>query len=190
VGSIGGAGTSLFENYILKARIKLLDNKRDPAARQELANIPVINTKRVPRDAATPREVRRNQLLPMQAGELAREIYRSVSDRLLTLASHQSIAPSNARVLAPSHYSIRIVGLSQREREKIRALRRAVSKVLSGTETRLEPEGTNDKSVEITFEYSSKFDPEDINDAVYDVFKESKTFKIQYEGNNSFVGSL
>ena len=190
VGSIGGAGASLFENYILKARVKLLDNKKDLAARQELANISVINTKRVPRDAATPREVRRDQLLPTQASELARQIYRDVSARLLALATPQSADRSTRGVLAPSQYSIKIVGLTERDREKIRALRSVVSKVLSGTETMVDPQGTNDKSVEIRFEYKGKFDPEDINDAIYEIFKGSKTFKIKYEGNNSFVGSL
>jgi hypothetical protein len=190
VGSIGGAGASLFENYILKARVKLLDNKKDLAARQELANISVINMKRVPREAATPREVRRDQLLPTQASELARQIYRDVSARLLTLAAPQSADRSTTGVLAPSQYSIKIVGLTERDREKIRALRSVVSKVLSGTETMVDPQGTNDKSVEIRFEYKGKFDPEDINDAIYEIFKGNKTFKIKYEGNNSFVGSL
>jgi uncharacterized protein len=190
VGSIGGAGASLFENYILKARVKLLDNKTDPAARQELANIPVINTKRVPRDAAMPREVRRDQLLPTQASELARQIYRDVSARLLAIANAQGATPNSPGVLPPGHYSIKIVGLTERDREKIRALRKAVSKVLSGTETMVDPQGTNDKSVEIGFKYTGKFDPEDVNDAIYEIFKGSKTFKIRYEGNNSFVGSL
>jgi uncharacterized protein len=190
VGSIGGAGTGLFENYTLEARVKLLDNKKDPVERQELANVSVINTKRVPRDAAMPREVRRNQLLPMQASELARQIYRDISARLLTLAGAQEIGTSNTGVLGPGHYSIKIVGLNERDREKIRALRNAVSKILPGTETVIDPVGTNDKSVEIGFEHTGKFDPEDLNDAIYDIFKDSKTFKVHYEGNNSFVGSL
>jgi hypothetical protein len=190
VGSIGGGGASLFENYRLKARVKLLDNKKDPAARQELTNTTVINTKRVPRDAGTPREVQRDQLLPTQASELAQQIYRDVSSRLLTLANRQSVDRNGAGVLAPGHYSIKIAGLGQRDREKIRALRTAVSKALSGTETRVDPQGTNEKSVEIRFEYSGKFDPEDVNDAIFEVFKESKSFNIRYEGNNSFVGTL
>jgi hypothetical protein len=190
VGSIGGAGTNLFENYILKARVKLLDNKKDPVARQELANVPVINTKRVARDTAMPRDVRRNQLLPMQASELARQIYRDVSARLLKLANAQGIGENGTGVLAPGHYSIKIVGLTQRDREKIRALRNAVSKVLPGTETMEDPNGTNDKSVEIRFEHTGKFDPADLVDAIYLIFKESKTFKFRNEGNNSFVGSL
>jgi hypothetical protein len=190
VGSIGGAGANLFENYILKARVKLLDNKKDPAARQELANVPEINTKRVPRDTAMPRDVRRNQLLPMQANELARQIYRDVSARLLALANAPGIGANGTSVLAPGQYSIKIVGLTQRDREKIRALRNAVSKVLPGTETMEDPNGTNDKSVEIRFEHAGKFDPSDLVDAIYPIFKESKTFKVRYEGNNSFVGSL
>jgi uncharacterized protein len=187
VGSIGGGGTSVFENYILKARVKLLDNKKDPAARRELANVSVINTKRVPRDTTMPRQVRRDQLLPMQAGELAREIYRNVS---AALENAKNTNQNGNAFPEAGHYSIRIVGLTERDREKIRALRSAVSRVLSGTETMVDPQGTNDKSVEIRFEYSGKFDPEDINDAIYEIFKGDNAFKIRYEGNNSFVGSL
>ena len=113
--------------------------------------------------------------------------YRDVSARLLTLAAPEG---AGSGLLAPSQYSIKIVGLTQRDREKIRALRNAVSRVLHGAETTEEPEGTNDKSVEVRFGYSSKFDPADVVDAVYGIFKDTKTIKFRYEGNNSFVGSL
>ena len=193
VGSIGSSGASVFENYVLNARVKLLDNNKDPAARQELANVPVINTKRLPRDSQTPKDARRSQLLPMQASELAKQIYRDISARLLTLNTGDkgSVSAQTGRVKMQGQYSIRIQGVTQRDRDKIRALRNAVTKVLSGAETHVDPDGTNDKSVEITFEYSNKFDPEDLVDAIYDVFKErKKTFKVKYEGNNSFSGSL
>uniref|UniRef100_UPI003F9D3F98 hypothetical protein n=1 Tax=Rhodoblastus sp. TaxID=1962975 RepID=UPI003F9D3F98 len=192
IGSVGGAGRSVFENYVLKARIKLLDNKKDSSARQELANVPVLNTKRVPRDVQTPKEVRRSQLLPMQATELARQVYRDISARLLTIATPQAGAPSSGgNIKLVGQYSVKIVGLTQRDREQIRALRNAVTKVLPGTETIVDPDGTNDKSVEIRFEHPDKFDPEDLVDAIYGVFKDhKKTFKVRYEGNNSFAGSL
>ena len=55
----------------------------------------------------------------------------------------------------------------------------------------VDPDGTNDNSVEIRFEHPDKFDPEDLVDAIYAVFKDhKKTFKVRYEGNNSFAGSL
>lgn len=192
IGSVGGAGSNVFENYVLKARIKLLDNKKDPSARQELANIPVLNTKRLPRDTQMPKEARRSQLLPMQATELARQVYRDINARLLTIAAPQGGTPaSDEHVKLAGQYSVKIMGLTERDREKIRALRNAVTKVLPGTETTVDPGGTNDKSVEIRFEHPDKFDPEDVVDAIYEVFKDhKKTFKARYEGNNSFAGSL
>ena len=192
VGSVGGAGESAFETYVLKARVKLLDNSKDAAARQELANVPVLNTKRIPRDAQEPREARRNELLPMQASELAREVYRDVSARILTIAASQNgTSSSDGHVNLLGQYTVKIAGLAQRDREKIRALRNAVTKVLPGTETTVDPDETNDKSVEIHFGHSEKFDPEDLVDAIYEAFKDSKkTFSMRYEGHNSFVGSM
>ena len=187
---VGGSGSSVFENYVLKARVKLLDNAKDPAARQELANVAVINTKRAPRDASMPRDARRNQLLPTQASELARNIHRDISARVLTIASKQDAGATQAVVRTSGQYSVKLTGLGQRDREKIRLLRNAITKTISGVETRVDPKGTTDKSVEIVFEHAGKFDPEDLVDAIYDAFKGSKNLKIQYEGNNAFVGAM
>ena len=165
VGSVGGAGASVFENYVLKVQVKLLDNNKDVSARQELANVPLINTKRLPRDTQMPKEARRSQLLPAQAKELARQVYSEINARLLTIVASQEATTSADHTKLAEQYSITIAGLTQRDREKIRALRNAVTKALPGTSTTVDPEGTNEKSVEIHFDHPEKFDPEDLVDA-------------------------
>ena len=190
VGSVGGAGASVFENYVLKVRVKLLDNNKDVSARQELANVPLINTKRLPRDTQMPKEARRSQLLPAQAKELARQVYSEINARPLTIVASQEATTSADHTKLAEQYSITIAGLTQRDRERIRALRNAVTKALPGTSTTVDLEGTNEKSVEIHFDHPEKFDPEDLVDAVYAIFKDIKTFRVHYEGNNAFVGSL
>jgi hypothetical protein len=189
---VGSTGGVRFENYTLRALVKLLDNNKNPGGRVELANVPVLNTKRVPRDTATPKEARRGQLLPMQATELARQVHRDISARLLTIAASQKAAPGAqaASVRSSSQYAVKIAGMTQRDRQQIRMLRDVISKALSGVETRVDPAGTNDKSVEIRFEHPNRFDPEDLVDALYEAFKDRKTFKVRFDGANAFVGSL
>ena len=84
---------------------------------------------------------------------------------------------------------MKIDGMGQRDRQQIRALRDLIKTKL-GVETVVDPKGTTDKSVEITFDHDGKFDPEDLVDALYDLYKDRKTFKAQYKGGRSFVGTM
>jgi hypothetical protein len=178
-------------NFTLRAQIKLLDKGKDPSARLELANVPVSNSRSVIRDMKTPLDASKRALLPMQGTELAGLIVKEVDAKLLTLDQNKnrqagSVAGS---VRAASQYSIKIEGLSQRDRQQIRALRDLVKAKL-GVETAVDAKGTTDKSVEITFEREGKFDPEDIVDSLYELFKDKKAFKAKYNGNHSFTGQL
>ena len=178
-------------NFMLRAQLKLLDKGKDPSKRLELANVPVSNSKRTIRNPQTPLEAAKRDLLPIQGAELAGLIVKEVDSKLLTLAQNQtrpagSIAGS---VRASTQYSIKIEGLGQRDRQQLRALRDLVKGKL-GVETAIDPKGTTEKSIEITFEREDKFDPEDVVDALYDFFKDRKTFKAKYNGNRSFTGQL
>jgi hypothetical protein len=182
-----------FITYNLKARIKLIDNEKDPAKRQDLANVPVVSTKRIIRDPKTPVAARAKELLQLQGNELARTILQEVDSRILTLASKRAEPPAAAAavVRAQTQYSVHITGISQRERERIRALRDVISKTLKLTApTSVDPDATDEKAVQINFEDTEKFDPEDLVDALYNTFKDKKTFKVKFDGKNTFIGSM
>jgi hypothetical protein len=181
--------TGNFVSYVLSARVKLLDNNKDPAKRLDLANVPVSNTKRTIRNVQTPLEARKKELLQAQGNELAGTILREVDGRLLTLAHSRQRSPSALARQAGdgAQYSVKLSGLSQRDRDKIRAVREAITRTL-GTETAVDPAGTGDKSIEIKFEKRERFDPEDVVDALYAAFNERKSFQVKYAGSNAFVG--
>ena len=179
-----------FLSITLRAQLKLLDKASDPSKRTELANVPVSNTKRTIRNPQVQLAAVKRESVPIQGAELAGQIVRDVDAKLLTLAQSNAQSPSNVTgaVRSTSQYSLLINGLGQSDRQQIRALRDLIKSKL-GVETTLDSKGTTDKSVEITFDYAEKFDPEDIVDALYDLFKErKKTFKMKYSGNRSFVG--
>lgn len=180
-----------FLSVTLRAQMKLLDKGADPSKRLELANVPVSNTKRVIRNQQTPLAAVKRESLPLQGGELAGLIVREIDAKLLTMAQNQT-RPASAvagAVRSMSQYSIKIDGVGQRDRQQIRALRDLVKAKL-GAETTVEPKGTTDKSIEITFDHKEKFDPEDIVDALYDLFKERKTFRAKYNGDRTFTGQI
>jgi hypothetical protein len=185
----GGANNVTF---VLSSQLKLLQFNSDPAKRQDLANVPVSNTKRTLRNNNVNIAAIKTELLQAQGKELAGLILQNVNERLLTLskASTQSVASVAGSVKGPTQYSIKIVGLSQRERERIRALREVVKKMLKDAPVQLDPNHSDDKGIELTFDQSEKFDPEDLVDAIYDIFKDKKSFKIKYVGNNSFEGQM
>jgi hypothetical protein len=178
--------------YVLSAQLKLLQFNKDPTKRQDLANVPVSNTKQTLRNTSVPLASIKTELLQAQGKELAGMILQNVNERLLTLAKAQtqSVAAVAGSVKAPTQYSIRIVGLSQRERDRIRALREAIKKALKDTPVQVDPDRSDEKAVELTFDQKDKFDPEDLIDVIYDVFKDKKSFKIKYMGNNTFEGQV
>jgi hypothetical protein len=178
-----------FITFTLRSQLKLLDKATDPSRRVELANVPVSNTKRSIRDPQMPIDAAKRELLPIQGAELAASIIKEVDAKLLTLAQNRgrSSAVVAGAVLSSTQYSIKINGLGQRDRQQIRALRDVVKSKL-GIETAVDPKGTTDKSIEITFDYAERFDPEDIVDALYGLYKDRKTFKVQYNGSRSFTG--
>lgn len=179
-------------SYVLSAQLKLLQFNKDPTKRQDLANVPVSNTRQTLRNNSVPLAAIKTELLQAQGKDLAGLVLQNVNERLLTLAKAQtqSVGTVAGSVKAPTQYSIKIVGLSQRERERIRALREAVKKVLKDTPVQVDPDHSDDKGIQLTFDQKDKFDPEDLIDVIYDVFKDKKTFKIKYMGNNSFEGQL
>jgi hypothetical protein len=178
--------------YVLSAQLKLLQFNKDPTKRQDLANAPVSNTKQTLRNTSVPLASIKTELLQAQGKELAGMILQNVNERLLTLAKAQtqSVAAVGGSVKAPTQYSVRITGLSQRERDRIRALREAIKKALKDTPVQVDPDRSGDKVVELTFDQKDKFDPEDLIDVIYDVFKDKKSFKIRYIGNNTFEGQV
>ena len=179
-------------SFVLSAQVKLLQFNKDPAKRQDLANVPVSNTKQTLRNNSVPLAAIKTELLQAQGKELAGLILQNVNERLLTLAKAQTQSTGTVAgaVKSPTQYSIKIAGLSQRERERIRALRDAVKKVLKDTPVQVDPEHSDDKGIELTFDQKDKFDPEDLIDVIYDIFKDKKSFKIKYMGNNTFEGQL
>ena len=176
-------------NFTLRAQLKMLDKGKDPSQRLELANVPVSNSRGVIRDMKTPLDASKRALLPIQGAELADLIVKEVDSKLLTLSQNKTrpAASVAGSVRAATQYSIKIDGLGQRDRQQIRALRDLVKAKL-GVDSAIDPKGTTDKSVEITFEREDKFDPEDVVDALYDSFKDRKAFKAKYVGNRSFSG--
>ena len=124
IGSVkASVGGNVFENYVLKARIKLLDNNKDAAARQELANVSVLSTKRVPRDAQMPKRLAAASCCQCRRRSL-RDRFTGTSMRsLLTMATPQAAtASSTGNIKLAAQYSVKIMGLTQRDREQIRAL--------------------------------------------------------------------
>ncbi len=180
-----------FLSVTLRAQLKLLDKASDPAKRLELANVPVSNTKRIIRNAQTPLELVKRESLPLQGAEVASMIVREVDTKLINMAQDKSRAPSvvAGSVRSASQYSIRIEGIGQRDRQQIRALRDLVKSKL-GVESSVEPKGTSDKAVEITFDRDQRFDPEDIVDALYDLYKDRKNFRAKYNGDRTFEGKI
>ena len=179
-------------SIVLSAQVKLLEFNTDPSKRRDLANAPASNTKRTLRNPNTSIAAIKTELLQAQGKELAGMILQNVNERLLTLAREhsQSVANVAGAAKAPTQYSVRIAGLSQRERERIRALREVIRKVLKDVPVAVDPESSNDKNTVLTFDFKDKFDPEDLIDNIYDVFKDKKSFKINYRGNNTFEGQL
>ena len=178
-----------FITVTLRAQMKLLDKGADPSKRVEIANIPVSNSKRSIRNPQLQIDAVKRELVPIQGAELAGNIIKEVDAKLLTLAQNKTRSSADVAggVRSSSQYSIKIDGIGQRDRQQIRALRDLVKNKL-GVDTAVDPKGTTDKAIEITFDYSSKFDPEDIVDALYDLYKDRKSFKVQYNGTRSFTG--
>ena len=103
-----------FITYNLKARVKLINRDNDAAKQEDLANVPVINTKRVPRDPRTPLAARSKELLQIQGNELARTILQEVDSRLLALQGQLPAPPGTAATAgAVTQYSVHIAGLAQ-----------------------------------------------------------------------------
>jgi len=183
-----------FITYNLKARIKLINRDNDPTKQHDLANVPVVSTKRVPRDLHTPVAARAKELLQIQGNELAHTILQEVDSRMLALQDQPppSLAPTSAVAsTAAEQYSVHIAGLSQRDRERIRAVRDLIGKTLKlSTPTRIDPDATDDQAVQIIFQPVGEFDPEDLVDALYSAFKDQPNFKIKFDGKKAFIGSM
>jgi hypothetical protein len=191
--SMQDAGAN-FITYNLKARIKLINRDNDPTRQQDLANVPVVSTKRVVRDPRTPVAARAKELLQIQGNELARTILQEVDSRMLALPDQlprPSDPTSKVTSGAAAQYSVHIAGLSQRDRERIRAVRDLIGKTLRlSTPTRVDPDATDDQAVQIIFQSAGDFDPEDLVDALYGTFKDQPNFKIKFDGNKTFIGSM
>lgn len=179
-------------SIVLSAQVKLLEFNKDASKRRDLANAPVSNTKRTLRNPNTSIAAIKTELLQAQGKELAGMILQNVNERLLTLAREhtQSVANVAGAAKGPTQYSVKIAGLSQRERERIKALREVIRKVLNDVPVAVDPENSDDKGIVLTFDFKDKFDPEDLIDNIYGVFKDKKSFKIKYMGNNTFEGQL
>ena len=183
---------SQYLNIMMSAQVKLLEFDKDPAKRRDLANAPVSNTKKFLRNTSSNLAAVKSEHLPAMGKELAGMVLQNVNERLLTLARErtQSAGTMAGSAKAPTQFSVKIAGLSQRERERIRALRDAMKKVLKDTPVVVDAENSDDKAIMLTFDQKDKFDPEDLIDVIYDVFKDKKSFKIKYMGNNTFEGQL
>lgn len=183
---------SQYLNIMMSAQLKLIEFNKDPAKRRDLANAPVSNTKKFLRNTSSNLTAVKAEQLPAMGKELAGMVLQNVNERLLTLAKErtQSAGSVAGSAKGPTQYSVKIAGLSQRERERIRALRDAMKKVLKDTPVVVDSDNSDDKAIMLTFDQKDKFDPEDLIDVIYDIFKDKKSFKIKYMGNNTFEGQL
>jgi len=180
-----------FVTYTLSARLKLMDGKaRGNDQRQDLANVPMTNSKRILRDPKVPLEARAKEVLQLQGRELAKSILAEVDQRLLAFvkADSTTAATANGPLLSPTQYAIHIKGIADRDRDKIKAIRAVIAKLLNGTRSEVDANSSGEKEIRITFDDKDNFDPEDLNDALYEIFKDNKKFKIKYVGGHMFEG--
>lgn len=162
----------------LTVRFKLIKADKDPSKRLEIANVPVAVTSIMPRVPGQGIGDEKNMQVQQLGKAAANKISQQVNARLLTLPG-----PSSS-----STYTVHLTGIAQNEREKIRVIRNEITKSLKGTPTQVDPNDTS--NLVIKFDKEEAYDPEDIVDALYKLFRDNKSFKFRYAGHNEFVGGF
>ena len=169
-------------NGSLVVRFKLFDLKGST----QVASVPV--TKTLSLTGAAEQDVI-DPLRDQLASEAAAEIGRQVSAAVVTFQTSRDKdqAASERSQSGERLYTIRVDGVTQRDRDKLKALRDVIKSVVATATPEVDPSASNATSTILNFSAPGKIDAEDMLDALFAANKADKNFNAKYEGNNAFV---
>lgn len=166
----------------LTVRFKLNDLKGGT----QVASVPVTVSDTVNGPSL---EVVRDDLAFKLAGKAAVEIGRQVNGALVSFqVNRQENQAAAERVATGGHmYLVRLEGVAQRDRDKIRVVRETISARIPDGAPQVDPSQSTPTRVTLTFSTSSKLNPDDLIDALYAAHSSINTFEATYAGNNEFL---
>ncbi len=166
-------------------RFKLFDLKGGT----QVAAVPVSITQNVRGPNGDPL---RNELQEKLANAAAIEIGRKTSAAVVDfqVARDADSAAAERAVTGERQYVVRVIGVTQRDRQKLRDIREAIKKAVPTATPEVNVGESNDTRTTIVFAGPPKLDTEEVLDRLFDAHKDVKSFDAKFAGNNEFTISF
>ena len=123
------------------------------------------------------------------ATKAAVEIGRQVNSALVNFQVNRedNQAAAQRAAVGGKMYLVRLEGVAQRDRDKIRLIRETITSRIPDGAPQIEPGQTTPTKVTVSFSTTRKVDPEDLIDALYAAHSSITSFEATYAGNNEFL---
>jgi multidrug efflux pump subunit AcrA (membrane-fusion protein) len=123
------------------------------------------------------------------AGKAAVEISRRVNASLVSFQVDKGAAAAAQQRAASGQtlYLVRLEGVAQRDRDKIKIVRDLIASQVRGASAQVDPSQSNATRVTLNFSVAGPFDTENLIDALYAQHKHISSFEAAYGGNNEFI---
>lgn len=166
----------------LTVRFKLNDLKGGT----QVASIPVTVSDAVSGPSI---DIVRDDLAFKLAGKAAVEIGRQVNGALVSFqVNRQENQAAADRAATGGHlYLVRLEGVAQRDRDKIRLVRETITTRVPDGAPQVDPSQSTPTRVTLTFSTNGQVNSEDLIDALYAAHSSISTFEASYAGNNEFL---
>jgi hypothetical protein len=168
-------------NGSLSVRFRLNDLR----GRTQVASVPVNVNDAV---AGPSLDVVRDELASKLAAKAATEIGRQVNAAVVNFQVNrdQDAAAVQRQATGAKLYLVRLNGIAQRDRDRIRVIREVVTNKYSDATPQVDPSQSNSTRVTLTFSTAQKMDPESLLDDLFAAHRDIKTFEATFVGNNEF----
>lgn len=166
----------------LTVRFRLIDAR----GLTQVAVVPVTVSAQV---AGASVEGVQDELADVLATRAATEIARQVNDAVIAFqAARGDAAAARERAATGARlYIVRVNGVSQRDRERIRTIREAIRQAIPDADPTLDPGQSDRTRVTLQFSTRQRVNPDDLVDVLLASGRETPGFEATYEGNNEFV---
>jgi len=158
----------------------------DIKGKTQVASVPVTVSDTV---AGPSLSVTQADLTAKLAGKAAVEISRKVNASLVSFQVDKGDAAAAQQRMTSGQklYLIRLEGVAQKDREKIKLVRDLVASQVRGATAQVDPSQSNATRVTLSFGVTGTVDTENLIDALYAQHKHIPSFEATYAGNNEFI---
>jgi hypothetical protein len=163
----------------LTVRFAMLDVRR----KLQVAVVPVVATASVSGPAVAPVLA---ELRGDLASKAAAEIARQANNAIVTTQQEKSAdqAAQQRRAAGQVLYLVQLQGVTQRDRDRIREAREALSRVSPAAQIQVDPQKSSDTQVTISITAPGALPVDDLIDALYAAYPGSKSFEAVSTGTN------